>query len=138
MATKDYIIRLGEISYEGYSRIPTMEIFVESPSNEKKLIGYLTPFRGYRFQISATREGAMDLGSSPVIAFFKDCLPTFHEEDWIKGQIILSLLNFNNNRYGHQASDGRTIRIPDYYCLDKDTETMNKFIKESISWIRNH
>lgn len=30
-------------------------------------VGYLSPFRGYRFQVSATHDGQVDLGSSDVV-----------------------------------------------------------------------
>lgn len=39
---------------------------VERIRNGESQIGYLTPFRGYRFQVSATLDGKWDLGSSDV------------------------------------------------------------------------
>ena len=135
---KDYMIRLGKLSFEGISNIPTVEVFVEAPEGDQKLVGYMTPFRGYRIQISANKSGNMDLGASPVVAFYRDQLPVENSEIWLKGQIIMALLSFCNNRYGSEAAEGHTIRIPDYNIIDKDFEIMQDFIKESIIWIRKH
>ena len=42
--------------------IPVIEICING-----KVVGYLSAFRGYKFQVSATRDGQSDLGSSWVI-----------------------------------------------------------------------
>lgn len=39
---------------------------VERTRNGESQIGYLTPFRGYRFQVSETIDGQWDLGASEV------------------------------------------------------------------------
>ena len=132
------MIRLGALTFEGRSSIPTVEVFVEAPEGDQKLVGYMTPFRGYRIQISATKDGNMDLGASPVVAFYRDQLPIENASIWLKGQIIMALLSFCNNRYGSEAAAGNVIRIPDYNIIDKDFEVMQEFIKESIGWIRKH
>lgn len=41
----------------------------------KKPIGYLSPFRGYKFQVSRTSDGSCDLGSSRVIGL-GNCIVT--------------------------------------------------------------
>ena len=56
-------IEFGTITLEGRSGIPTLELKVEDRSY------YLTPFRGYRFQVSGSRDGDGDYGSSPVIHY---------------------------------------------------------------------
>lgn len=53
----------GVLTLEGGTNIPTLEI----KGGDKSY--YLTPFRGYRFQVSATRDGEWDCGSSPVLHF---------------------------------------------------------------------
>lgn len=51
----------GELKmYENF--MPVLEIKVDDI-----VVGYLSPFRGYRFQVSATFDGQCDYGSSEVI-----------------------------------------------------------------------
>lgn len=56
-------IEFGSLTLEGRTGIPTLEIKCGDRSY------YLTPFRGYRFQVSGSRDGDGDYGSSPVIHF---------------------------------------------------------------------
>lgn len=56
-------IEFGTLTLEGRSGIPTLEIKCGNRSY------FLTPFRGYRFQVSGSRDGDGDYGSSPVIRF---------------------------------------------------------------------
>ena len=56
-------IEFGNLTLEGRTGIPTLEIKVEDRSY------FLTPFRGYRFQVSGSRDGDGDYGSSPVVHF---------------------------------------------------------------------
>ena len=51
----------GELKmYENF--MPVLEIKVND-----KVVGYLSPFRGYRFQVSGTFDGEGDYGSSEVV-----------------------------------------------------------------------
>lgn len=56
-------IEFGALTLEGRSGIPTLEIKCGNRSY------FLTPFRGYRFQVSGSRDGEGDYGSSPVVHF---------------------------------------------------------------------
>ena len=56
-------IEFGALTLEGRSGIPTLEIKCGNRSY------FLTPFRGYRFQVSGSRDGDGDYGSSPVVHF---------------------------------------------------------------------
>lgn len=56
-------IEFGALTLEGRSGIPTLEIVAGNRSY------FLTPFRGYRFQVSGSRDGDGDYGSSPVVHF---------------------------------------------------------------------
>ena len=56
-------ITFGKLTLEGRSGIPTLEIKCGDRSY------YLTPFRGYRFQVSGSRDGDGDYGSSPVVHY---------------------------------------------------------------------
>jgi hypothetical protein len=131
----NYRLSLGDISFEKQG-IPTMEIVVvnEDSPEVRTIGGYLTPFRGYRFQVSGDKNGSGDYGSSPVIAFFKDCMPTDNKYVWLKGQIMLALVQYANNAYGQRISAGNPIRIP-FFNIGEDSSRMNTFIEESIKWI---
>jgi len=56
-------IEFGSLTLEGRTGIPTLEIKC-GDSNF-----YLTPFRGYRFQVSGSTDGDGDYGSSPVVHY---------------------------------------------------------------------
>ena len=56
------------ITFEGYTDIPTLHIEATYESGEKRK-RFLTPFRKYCFQVSATIDGEGDCGSSPIIMF---------------------------------------------------------------------
>lgn len=64
-------IEFGNLTLEGRTGIPTLEIKCGERSY------YLTPFRGYRFQVSGSRDGDGDYGSSPVI-HYKKTFGTLH------------------------------------------------------------
>lgn len=56
------------ISFEGRTDIPTLHIEATYEKGEKRE-RFLTPFRKYRFQVSATIDGEGDCGSSPITMF---------------------------------------------------------------------
>lgn len=66
MKNNNNTITFGKITLEGKTGIPTLEIVTDDRSY------YLTPFRGYRFQVSGTKDGDGDYGSSPVVHFKKN------------------------------------------------------------------
>ena len=57
-------IEFGQLTLEGRSGIPTLEIKVDGDRSY-----YLTPFRAYRLQVSGSKDGDGDYGSSPVLHF---------------------------------------------------------------------
>lgn len=56
------------ITFEGYTDIPTLHIETTYENGEKRS-RFLTPFRKYCFQVSATIDGEGDCGSSPITMF---------------------------------------------------------------------
>lgn len=56
-------VTFGKLTLEGRSGIPTLELKVGDRSY------YLTPFRAYRFQVSGSKDGDGDYGSSPVLHY---------------------------------------------------------------------
>lgn len=55
-------IYFGKINFYGTSKMPIIELCIDD-----KTVGYLSPFRGYSFQVSETLNGHRDMGSSQVI-----------------------------------------------------------------------
>lgn len=66
-------MKAGEIILD--KQIPMMEIV----GKDDKVLGYLAPFRGYRFQVMGNQQGEGDYGSSPVLGL---------------GNIVLALKNY--------------------------------------------
>lgn len=55
------VITLGNIVYSD-SNMPQLEVMFSNV-----VVGYLTPFRHYCFQVSNTINGEGDIGSSPIV-----------------------------------------------------------------------
>lgn len=62
IATDTITYSFGNITTSSKSGMPMLEVM----ANEK-VIGYLSPFRKYSFQISRTINGECDMGASPVL-----------------------------------------------------------------------
>ena len=61
-------VEFTEITFERYTSIPTLHIEATYENGEKRS-RFLTPFRKYCFQVSATIDGEGDCGSSPITMF---------------------------------------------------------------------
>lgn len=110
----------GEITYEGFSKIPTIEIKLSSGRK-----GYLSPFRGYCFQVSGNKEGDGDYGSSPIIPY-KDTfggMPKKITTAIITSAAIEALAHFCN---------GKGDMIPG---IGFSAERWRKFLDECHTWI---
>ena len=151
--TNEFIIRMGQISFEGRSGIPTMAlnlVEVDPETKEDKIIqtGYLTPFRGYSFQISGNKKGDCDMGSSPVIAFYKDAFASLTQfknyqvlNPVLKGQAMMAIVQFTNNAYCEKTvvENGEIknfIHVNPRVDLSMvGARQLDRFIAESIKWI---
>ena len=111
-------VTFGKITLEGSTGIPTLEIKCEDRSY------YLTPFRGYRFQVSGSKDGDGDYGSSPVI-HYKDALGTLHYS--ITTSIIDSAARDALSRF----CDGRGAMIH----ISSLTHIYYEFLDESHKWL---
>lgn len=112
------IITFGNLTLEGRSGIPTLEIKCGD------MPYYLTPFRGYRFQVSGSTDGDGDYGSSPVI-HYKDNLSGLHYA--ITTGIIDSAARDALSRF----CDGRGV-MPHIGPL---THIWYEFLDESHKWL---
>lgn len=113
---------------------PTFEI-VMLKGEEAKVVGYLTPFRDYRFQISMTNDGKGDIGSTPVVPNMSAELRKADVDiarNYVSGQIVWAMVHYTNNAYGQRDSDGEAIsilpRFEDTRKLDRVTTTILKWM----------
>jgi hypothetical protein len=113
---------------------PTFEIKMNR-GEETKVVGYLTPFRDYRFQISMTNDGQGDIGSTPVVPNMSAELRKTDVDiarNYVSGQIIWAMMQYTNNAYGQRDSNGEAIailpRFEDIRKLDRVTTTILKWM----------
>ena len=150
----NYIIRMGTITFEGHTGIPTLArnlVEVDPETKEDKIIKtvYLSPFRGLAFQVSGNKEGECDMGSSPVIALYKDAFASLTQfkncqvlNPVLKGQAMLAIVQFTNNAYCEKVIYTENGEIEDFLHINprvdlsmKGTRQLDRFIGESIKWI---
>ena len=79
---------LGSIVYNEGSTMPQMELLANG-----EVFGYLSPFRGYCFQVSEDTKGNCDLGASEIVDIktVVDALPG-KAETLLKGLAITALI----------------------------------------------
>ncbi len=131
--TNNTYITFGETTFTKRGT-PTFEI-VMVKNEERKVVGYLTPFRDYRFQISLTNDGQCDIGSTPVVPNMSAELRKADVDiarNYVSGQIIWAMMQYTNNAYGQRDSDGEAIAIlpnfEDMKTLDRVTTTVLKWM----------
>ena len=125
---KNYKLTLGNVRESDISKNkPIVEVVLTSPEGEARVIGYLCPFRNYRFQISETFQGEWDLGSTPVIPDLKDRVIEMREDvavDDIEANIVWAMVNYTNTRYCREATGGS---IPEICPMIADERARNKY-----------
>ena len=57
----NYTLTFGKITFNNRKK-PIVEVVMRNWDNEEEVVGYLTAFRDYSFQISETAAGEWDLG----------------------------------------------------------------------------
>lgn len=68
---KIYRAKFGEVTVTD-SDFPQVEVLINNEEGTTIFKGWLSPFRGYRFQVSGNDNGVGDFGSSPVIQYSRD------------------------------------------------------------------
>ena len=91
-------------------------ICVERIRNGESQIGYLTPFRGYRFQVSATIDGRRDLGASDVAT---DMFELAHMGE-LGFKCIRALCDTALNKFGAHVSIKEAVHYDAFICLCAD------------------
>lgn len=108
----------GKLTLEGKTGIPTLEIKCGDRSY------YLQPFRAYRFQVSGSKDGDGDYGSSPVL----------HYRDTFKGMpcsITTGVIDSAARDALYRFCEGRC-GIPFIGTL---TNVYYEFLDESHKWL---
>ncbi len=90
IAKKEGMVEVKKLEYgcvDLVFGIPVLELV-----SDGNTVGWLSPFRGYRFQVSATKEGEHDLGATEVIG--------------LKHVVEVEYNTTSEKRYGYQSNVG--------------------------------
>lgn len=83
-----YKLNIGEVkNFEG---VPVLELHVEDNGRKVNTV-YLSPFRGYRFQVSGTLDGVGDYGSTEVVGLGNVLHAKFRRVDGFSGKSNLPM-----------------------------------------------
>ena len=104
-------VTMKEIRFYGIKKMP-IGVLIDEDGNE---VGFMSPFRNYKFQVSGTFEGDRDIGSSKVVGLgniwhanksrgdgigYQSNLTWFDtKKELLKGQAALALLDFERHDY---------------------------------------
>ena len=138
-----------EFAHVEEKRIPVMSITITDEDGNNK-IGYLSPFRGYAFQVSYTKDGSGSYNASPVIGFGNviKAFDLYRKDIDENGLSSLSIYGSNSSLidknimlvYGKFAmlefisSRGCSMCDVNYTTHMK---TFNEFIDNSYEWVKS-
>lgn len=74
---KNVTFEIVKSSIADNSTMPQMKITVNDDISGRTRIGFLAPFRGYKFQVSGNLNGARDCGSSEVVGLARILLADY-------------------------------------------------------------
>ena len=117
-------------------RIPQMKVILLDKEGNRIRKGYLTPFRGYRFQVSGNSEGVGDYGSTTVMDL-KDLImrsaKPYQASDLLEMMAEQAIFLFIRNTLN--IGEGKiNAECIDYYT-NANSCTIGKFIEESMKWL---
>lgn len=117
-------------------RIPQMKVTLLDEEGNPVAKGYLTPFRGYRFQVSGNAEGVNDLGSTIVMdlrAFVKNAEKPYQASDMLEMMAHQAIFLFIKTILN--IGEGKIVAS----CIDHfsiaNSDTLGKFIEECMKWL---
>lgn len=135
---KTYLI-YGELTYdEKVGNIPILEIRTRvGKDGPEETFGYMTPFRGYFFQISKTREGQFDLashrsGANTMSNLFRDCSREQKREIY-RTMMFSTFLHCLSNNYGKDLHPSHSL-MTEY----NEDSPIGEFIEKSIDWVERY
>lgn len=124
---------------------PMCTVVLKDENGNEKITGYVTPFRGYRFQVSGTEEGIGDNGASPILFMESYCRNNKqYDRELLRGQLALCLMQ--HKKYFRCFGDyylkkDDTCELPDlkpfvYDSMDEDEiPVVEKFLNACMKWI---
>ena len=134
-------VTMKEIRFYGFRNMP-IAVLIDENGNE---VGYLSPFRNYKFQVSGTFEGDRDIGSSKVVGLgniwnanksrgdgigYQSNLTWFDtKKELLKGQAALALLDFERHDYKVSLGSFREIKLSNDETVWVDND-LDWFIEE--------
>ena len=117
-------------------RIPQMKVTLLDKKGNAVAKGYLTPFRGYRFQVSGNAEGVNDLASTfgmDLRAFRKNAEKPYQASDMLEMMANQAIFLFIRTILN--IGEGEIVAS----CIDHfsiaNSDTLGKFIEESMKWL---
>ena len=128
---------------------PTIEIRIFRPDGLSVLSrGYLSPFRGYCFQVSGSRKGDVDKGASPALQPFSKMLANVPDDEsgtvkktLLKGQAIIALHRYLQRDFDHHVLEDQHVVIDQSDLVvqrtwgHKDPLPLDRFIDACYAWI---
>ena len=141
---KNFEMRFNpEIAYTP-GKMPTLILEIVDPETDKVITeGYLTPFRGYRFQVSGTMDGQGDFGSTQVIHFKEfETLSDIAIAEILRSLAMAAIHAFSKSGYVRRGLRNKdedfewTVEVPRMTFGWTDTESVwYKYIKEVYSFL---
>ena len=123
----------GEYSIHPKYHIPILEMKIRQGEDEKTF-GYVSPFRGYFFQISRSYDGEFDLGSyragaSTMKNCFQSCTRPQKLEIY-RAMLWSTILHCLSNNYGKDLHPSH--RLMSEYM---EAHPVKEFIEASVNWV---
>ena len=136
---KKVYLKYGELTFaEKYGNCPVLEIRTRIGSDgPEETFGYVTPFRGYYFQISQTYEGQLDLANysaihGTMINCFDSCTRA-QKEDIYRMMLYSTFLNCLTNAYGSDYHPSSSL-MQEW----REDSPIKEFINKSIDWVETY
>ena len=126
-------LTLGEFTMHQTYQIPVIEVLLDG-----EVAGYLSPFRGYHFQISQTYDGHLDLGSSINTGSKLENYFLFSKSDTFdvfKALATTALHDFCRSYKVREKCDDEIVIDVNLKSLYGTQDNFNEFIKASVDWI---
>jgi hypothetical protein len=134
MFMENYTLTFGKITFNSHKK-PIVEVVMRNWDDEEEVVGYLTCFRDYSFQISETAAGEWDLGSSEPLFNTPEYVRQMHDNtcrrNYVKGQVMIALVNYVNSRDCKKYACGVPVSIlPDM----EDTFALDRYMALTLAY----
>ena len=141
---RKFTVSFGEIIQEP-EHIPHIEVLIRDEEGNNIRTGYLSPFRGYCFQVSGDAKGVGDYGSSDTLDLrgIRKLEPNVRAA-WLKGQAAIAIEDYLAKYYAldpcKRAANGEefTIIRPNYNPFvgyGEEPDVYSDFIIRCDKWL---